>query len=240
VLDAGTGIRRLTRVLEGRAFRGSLLLGHLHWDHTQGIPFFNAGDSSEAAITLLAPWQDDTDDIESVLARAMSPPHFPIRPSELRGSWDFRPVTEGEQQIEGFTVRALEIPHKGGRTLGYRVSDGRGSLAYLSDHWPTSLGLGPDGLGEYHEKALQLAEDVDALFHDAQYLDEELPARGYFGHSCPGYALNLAVKAGARRVMLFHHDPDRTDSEIDALVARYKGAKLPVEAAHEGSVIDLP
>jgi len=240
VLDAGTGIRRLSRVLGGSAYRGSILLGHLHWDHTQGIPFFNAGDAQGSSITLMAPWQDDTDDIEEVLSRAMSPPHFPITPGQLRGSWRFAPVREGEHQIEGFNVRALEIPHKGGRTLGYRVSDGRGSLAYMSDHWPTGIGPGPEGLGEYHANALSLAENVDALFHDAQYLDEELPARGYFGHSCPGYAINLAVRAGARKVMLFHHDPDRTDAEIDAIVGRYQGAKLPVEAAREGAVVDLP
>ena len=70
---------------------------------------------------------------------------------------------------------AREIPHKGGRTFGFRVSDDSATLAYLSDHCPTALGPGPDGLGEYHDAALALAAEADLLIHDAQYLDEELP-----------------------------------------------------------------
>jgi phosphoribosyl 1,2-cyclic phosphodiesterase len=149
-------------------------------------------------------------------------------------------IEPGPQQIVGFDVLALEIPHKGGRTFGYRISDGRATMAYLSDHWPTSLGPGPDGLGEYHEAALSLARDVDILFHDAQYTDEELPERAFFGHSSPGYALNLATRAKARRLVLFHHDPGRTDAEIDALAARFRDASPPVEAAREGTVFELP
>jgi len=136
-------------------------------------------------------------------------------------------------------VLALEIPHKGGRTFGYRISDGRATIAYLSDHCPTFLGPGPDGLGEYHDGALRLVDGCDILFHDAQYTDEELPARAYFGHSSSGYALRLAEKAGAKRLVLYHHDPQRTDPEVDAIVALYRDAAVPVEAAAGGAVIDL-
>ncbi|MGP8209221.1 MAG: MBL fold metallo-hydrolase, partial [Acidimicrobiales bacterium] len=135
VIDAGTGIRRLSALLEG-AFQGGILLGHLHWDHTQGLPFFRAGDDPEAVVTLYGPHQGPETDMESVLGRAMSPPHFPITPGELRGTWRFENLGPGEHEIEGFSVLALDIPHKGGRSFGYRVSDGRVTLAYLSDHWP--------------------------------------------------------------------------------------------------------
>jgi phosphoribosyl 1,2-cyclic phosphodiesterase len=238
VIDAGTGIRRLTEVL-GHAFKGAILLGHLHWDHTQGLPFFRAGDNPEAVVTLYAPHQGTESDMAVVLARAMSPPHFPIAPTELRGRWRFNSLEPGHYEIEGFQVLALEIPHKGGRSYGYRVSDGATSLTYMSDHWPTGPGPGPEGLGEYHEAAMTLAAGSDILFHDAQYTDDELPARGYFGHSCPGYALGLAGAAGAKRLVLFHHDPQRTDDEIDVIVAKYADAPIPVEAGTEGAVIEL-
>jgi ribonuclease BN (tRNA processing enzyme) len=94
-------------------------------------------------------------------------------------------------------------------------------------------------LGDYHLAALELARGADLLFHDAQYTDEELPTRAFFGHSCPGYALELAAQAGARRVVLYHHDPWRTDDEIDALAARYGRSVPPVEAAREGAVFEL-
>ena len=238
VLDAGTGIRRVTGLLHEHPFDGSIVLGHLHWDHTMGLPFFTGADRPDARTDLYLPAQGDA---EEVLRRVMSPPHFPITPAELRGEWRFiglEPDTPYE--IEGFTVLAREIPHKGGRTFGFRVSDDSASLAYLSDHCPTVLGPGPDGLGEYHDTAMALALHCDLLIHDAQYLDEELAARASFGHASSGYAVALAERARARRLLLYHHDPPRSDDDIDAIVASYEGAPMPVDAAVEGMVIDLP
>jgi ribonuclease BN (tRNA processing enzyme) len=119
------------------------------------------------------------------------------------------------------------------------VSAGHSSLAYLSDHNPVSFGEGPAGMGPHHDAALRLAEGVDVLVHDAQHTAEELPAKAAFGHSAAEYALTLAEAAGARRVLLFHHDPHRTDGELDALVARFAESPLPVVAAREGQVLDL-
>ena|ERR1700678_762341 len=242
IVDAGTGVRSVSSLLEGRPFKGSIVLGHLHWDHTQGLPFFSSADKPGSKVALYAPAQNVSSvetDLAAVLARAMSPPHFPITPAELRGDWHFQMLEPGDYELEGFSVLALEIPHKGGRTFGYRISDGRVTLAYLSDHCPTFLGPGPDGLGEYHDAALRLVDGCDILFHDAQYTDEELPAKAYFGHSSSGYALRLAEKAGAKRLVLYHHDPQRTDAEIDAIVALYRGAAFPVEAAAGATVIDV-
>ena len=234
LLDAGTGITRVTGLLGGSAFDGSILLGHLHWDHTQGLPFFTAGDRPDARVDLYLPAQGDASE---VLSRAMSPPHFPITPDQLRGRWSFNSLEEGDHTIEGFRVKSREIPHKGGRSYGYRVGDDEGSFAYLSDHCPTSLGPGPDGRGVLHAAALELADGVDVLFHDSQYTDEELPERAYFGHASAGYAVDLARAAGAKRLFLFHHDPRRTDEEVDAISSRYGEAGIPVEAAREGAVI---
>jgi phosphoribosyl 1,2-cyclic phosphodiesterase len=236
VLDAGTGLQRLTQVLDGRPFRGSILLGHLHWDHTHGIPFFRAGDRPDAHVDLHMPGQGDP---VAVLTRILSPPHFPIGPGDLRGEWRFHALEPGEHTIEGFEVTAREIPHKGGRTFGYRVSSGEVAIAYLSDHSPITLGPGPDGLGEYHDEALELARDVDLLLHDAQYTAAELSQRASFGHSAVDYAVGLAARSGARRVLLFHHDPPRTDDAIDEIVRAHKHPDVDVQAAAEGMVIDL-
>lgn len=236
LLDAGTGISRVTSMLGGSAFEGAILFGHLHWDHTQGLPFFMAGDRPDARVDLYMPAQGDA---LQVLERAMSPPHFPITPDQLRGRWSFSSLEPGHHSIEGFSVLARDIPHKGGRAFGYRVSDGAASVAYLSDHCPTSIGPGPDGRGELHPAALELASGCDVLFHDAQYTDEELPERAYFGHASAGYALDLAKAAGVSRLVLFHHDPRRTDTQVAAIAERYAAAGLAVEAAREGTVIDL-
>ncbi len=244
VLDAGTGLRAVTGLLDGVPFRGSILLGHLHWDHTQGLPFFRAGDRPDAQVRLLLPEQESPEggpaaEPVEVLSRFMSPPHFPIAPGQLRGAWSFEGLGPGEHEIEGFDVLALDIPHKGGRTFGYRVSDGQSSLAYLSDHGPSQLGSGPDGWGPYHEAALALADGVDLLVHDAQHTAAELPAVALFGHSAMDYPVRLAELAGAKAVLLYHHDPDRTDDQLDDLVAGFSDASVPVRAAVEGATLTL-
>ncbi|MDQ6837515.1 MAG: MBL fold metallo-hydrolase [Actinomycetota bacterium] len=235
VLDGGTGLSTLSGLLEGRPFRGTVLLGHLHWDHTHGLPFFPAGDRPDSEVTVLIPAQGDA---EVVLERAFSPPHFPITPSQLRGRWRFAGLEAGSHRIEGFDVVAADIPHKGGRTFGFRVSDEGRSVAYLSDHWPVDVGEGDDGLGEYHEAAMTLAQGVDLLIHDAQYTAAEFATRRDFGHSAVEYAVGLAERAGVGRLALFHHDPSRTDDQIDALVAACQGGRTAVQGAAEGVVID--
>ncbi|HUP71109.1 MAG TPA: MBL fold metallo-hydrolase [Acidimicrobiales bacterium] len=238
VLDAGTGLRRLTALLAGAPFRGTILLSHLHWDHTHGLPFFAAGDRPDSSVRLLLPEQGN--DPLDLLARCMSPPHFPIRPDELGGEWSFGALDEGAHELEDFSVVAREIPHKGGRTFGFRVSDGRTTLAYLSDHAPQNLGPGPEGLGEYHAAARRLIEGADVLIHDGQYTAAELPARGYFGHAAAEYAAGMAHECGVGRVMLFHHDPTRTDAEVDELLANVRArTTVPIDVAREGDVVEV-
>jgi len=239
VLDAGTGLRQVTALLDGRPFTGTILLTHLHWDHVHGLPFFAGGDRDDARVTLLLPAQPDGASAEAVLARGMSPPHFPIGPGGLRGDWRFAAIGPGPLKAEGFAVEARPIPHKGGATYGYRISDGRSAVAYLPDHCPTVLGPGPEGWGEYHPAALALAADADVLIHDAFLLPGEVAAEAAFGHAAADYAIGLGRRAGARQVLLAHHKPGRTDAELDQLAARVAAGPVPAAVAAEGGILDL-
>jgi phosphoribosyl 1,2-cyclic phosphodiesterase len=236
LLDGGTGLSAVTALLDG-PYDGAILLGHLHWDHTHGLPFFAGGGRAGSRVDVLLPAQGAP--AEDVLARAFSPPHFPIVPSQLGPGWTFGEVEEGEQHVGEFAVLAREIPHKGGRAFGYRVTAGGRSVAYLSDHSPTAVGPGPDGLGERHEAALALATGVDVLVHDAQHRQDEFPEVGYLGHASAEYAVALGREAGVRTVVLFHHAPTRTDDEIDAIAASVQAPGIDVLAAYEGLVLDL-
>lgn len=237
VLDGGTGLTNLDQILGEAPYDGTILLGHLHWDHTHGLPFFAAGARPGHRVRVLMPGQQAA--AEDVLARAFSPPHFPVRPSALGEAWTFGSIEEGQHELEGFGVLAREIPHKGGRTFGFRITDGTGSIAYFSDHHPLASGPGPAGIGELHDAAVALAADVDLLIHDAQFTAAELPSLGYLGHSCAEYAIDLAKAARARRVCLFHHAPRRTDTELDELVGRFAHGPVPVIAAADGLTVSL-
>ncbi len=238
LLDAGTGLRNVTALLDGGPFRGGIVLTHLHWDHTHGIPFFRGADRPDSHADLHLPDQGDGSDAAEVLGRCMSPPHFPVTPRQLRGDWHFSTLAPSTFELEGFEVEAIEIPHKGGRTYGYRVRDGRHTIAYAPDHCPTVLGDGPDGLGARHDAAMRLADGVDVLIHDAQLLPEELAAEAQFGHAAADYAVALGEAAGAHEVVLFHHKPDRTDDALDEL-GRRLGGDGGVRVAHEALVLEL-
>jgi ribonuclease BN (tRNA processing enzyme) len=119
------------------------------------------------------------------------------------------------------------------------VSDGTSVFAFLPDHSPLALGPGPEGIGVYHEAAITLASGADLLIHDAQHTALEMPRLGFLGHSAVEYAAGLGERCGVGRLVLFHHDPWRTDEEIDRMVSDCSEARVPVIAAFDGMVLDL-
>jgi phosphoribosyl 1,2-cyclic phosphodiesterase len=231
ILDAGTGIRTVTPLLGGGPFRGTVLLTHLHWDHVQGLPFFRAGDRDDAVVDLLLP--DEGVPAASLLARSMSPPHFPIGPEGLQGRWRFATVGEGWREVEGLAVLAREVPHKGGVTFGYRVEGPAGSFAYLPDHLPT--GGGDRGPIRTPASVRELTQGVDLLVHDAQFIAAESALARDYGHATVEQAVALAAAAGVGELVLFHHSPERTDAEAEALLrAAAEASPCPVRLAVEG------
>jgi ribonuclease BN (tRNA processing enzyme) len=235
VLDAGTGIREVSALLDGAPFRGTILLSHLHWDHTQGLPFFGAADHDDAIVRVLLPADEEGDtptdgcDGALLLARAMSPPHFPIGPTGLHGAWTFGVIGVGERVLEHLQVRSAEVTHKGGTTLGHRMTDRTGSLVYLPDH----AAADPSRRGD----ALALAADADVLVHDAQFAPGESLVAHRYGHSTVHDAVAFAIDAGVAELVLFHHGPARTDTEVQELLELARlvaGDRLTVSLAIEG------
>jgi ribonuclease BN (tRNA processing enzyme) len=246
VLDAGTGLRQLPGLLGGEAFSGSVVLTHLHWDHLQGLPFCPAIDRDDARVDLHLPgeWASGSGDEHArlLLARTLSPPHFPIGPEGLLGDWRFLPArpgplplarpAEGGPVASGPRVTVAAVPHKGGVTFGIRVELDGAAVAYLPDHAPA----------QGSAAAERLAAGVDVLLHDGQFrAGEEAIARAY-GHSTIDEALLLADRCQVGRLVLTHHAPARGDDELDALATALTATRdgRPVTFARQGDTIVAP
>ena len=214
ILDAGTGIRTLGFSLPPDLPRINILLTHLHLDHIQGLMFFPPCFRAESNIRIFGPSSPEAS-LESRIARYISAPLSPVEVRELPCDVSFVDAPATEWQIGGATIRAEAITHRG-PTLGYRITDGDTSLCYIPDHEP---GLGADlaQLSEEWISGYNLARDSDLLIHDCQYTDEEYPGHEGWGHSPITETLTFAKRVGARRTLLFHHDPLHTDGFLDDL-----------------------
>ncbi|MEI6454230.1 MAG: MBL fold metallo-hydrolase [Actinomycetes bacterium] len=213
ILDLGTGLRGLGTWLapqlkaEGKPLRASALLTHLHYDHLLGLPFFSPLQDPGAVLNIYGPTQSDGP-LSEVVPRAVQPPFFPLQLKEFRGEVRLHEAETADIVGDGYRAIARRVDHPGA-TVGYRVSSGDSVLAYIPDHQaPLDRQLVPDAVHE-------LCDGADVLIHDAQYLPEDFkPA---WGHSTVQAAIDVAARAGVRRLVLTHHDPDRTDDALDAI-----------------------
>jgi phosphoribosyl 1,2-cyclic phosphodiesterase len=229
VLDAGTGIRDLGNDLQERgARRIHLLLTHLHLDHLEGLRFFAPLFDEDVKIDVWGP-RSPTQTLRERIRRSFSPPLFPIDLSEIPAKLSFNDVPGKPWSVEGAKLASGLVMHPG-PTVGYRIEADASSVAYLPDHEPALT-------GEFEKRSLDwisggsIAKDVDLLLHDSQYFDEEYENHVGWGHSSVDTAVAYAHAVGARRLVLFHHDPRHPDGTLE---------ELQVEAASLTAQGDAP
>jgi phosphoribosyl 1,2-cyclic phosphodiesterase len=239
ILDAGSGIRLLGEELPDGLSRIDVLLTHLHMDHIIGLGFFGALYRTDLEVHIWGP-SSTTRDLRARLARYLSPPLFPVRLSDLPSEPVLHDVPLGDFEVPGLGVRAALVCHPG-PTVGYRLDDGRSTVAYLPDHEP-ALGAHtfPDAPG--WTSGYDLASGVDVLIHDAQYEDSEYGEHVGWGHSAIGDTFRFAALAGVGHLVPFHHDPSHDDRTLDAIYARDEVAEQPfgVTPARERATLEVP
>ncbi|HWE56588.1 MAG TPA: MBL fold metallo-hydrolase [Acidimicrobiales bacterium] len=236
VFDLGTGLRSFgeTQPLDG-TFAGTALVTHIHWDHVQGLPFFPAADRDGARFDIYGPQQDEGA-LKDLIDDFMRPPYFPVRVSDLRGTYRFHEVLKDDFRIGDAEVLVRPVPHVG-PTVGYRVSLGGRVVTYISDH------QAPPDLDTISETVLELAAGADVLIHDAQYTRAEFAEKSHWGHCTIDYAIRVGRKAGVKKLVMFHHDPSHGDDCLDRLLAEARASAGPgdpeILAAFEGLRISL-
>ena len=236
--DMGTGFRFFgeTQPRDG-SFAGAVLVSHLHWDHVHGLPFFGPILAKGGTLDIYGPRPDHGLSLGDAFDEFMRPPYFPVHVKQLPGDIRFHDCAPGALSLGGYDVRVEEIPHIG-RTHGYRVEADGLSVAYLPDHQQPI-----DGSMRIADSALALADGVDLLIHDAQYLAPEFALKATWGHCTVEYAVRVAMEAGARRLALFHHDPLRDDDALDDVVRCTRAITdrlgIAVFAAAEGQVVTV-
>ena len=219
VLDAGTGIREFGDQLESGIREVHLLLTHLHMDHVEGFPFFSLLWRKDAHVHIWGP-PSPMLGLNERLARYMSPPLFPIDLHDVPATCTFHDLPSGEWQIGSASVVAMHIEHPG-PTVGFRLEEDGRSFAFMPDHEPAALGDFRHESAEWID-GFGLAEGADLLMHDAQYTDEEYSARRGWGHSSYTDAVDYAQIAGAKKLLLFHHDPTHDDTTLEDIERRAK------------------
>ena len=238
VLDCGTGARELGIHLvrtEPHPLRLHLLIGHTHWDHIQGFPFFVPAFLPGCELNVYAPLGFQRS-LEESMSGQMEYSYFPVKLRDLRSRIHFTELEEGFFRIGEVLVETQYLNHTA-PTIGYRLASDGATVAYITDHepfWASSEGVFHHPGDERH---IEFMRGADLVIHDAQYSHEEYGNRVGWGHSTVEYAVDAARVAGARRLALFHHDPSHDDAAMDRLVAMAKaraGGDVEVFAAQEG------
>lgn len=214
VLDAGTGIKQVETTGCLRHARVDILITHFHIDHIQGLGFFRPLFDPAMEIHIWGP-SSHGQSLRSRLNRYLSPPLFPVYFRDLPCRLILHEIGDDTFDIGPFTIRSGFIIHPG-PTLGFRVTADGATLAYLPDHEPA---LGPRGLPDDLRwlSGSELVLDADLLLHDAQYTLEEYPQKIGWGHSAMEHAIAFARMTRVKQLLLTHHDPLRTDAQLDAL-----------------------
>ncbi|HEX8949752.1 MAG TPA: MBL fold metallo-hydrolase [Dissulfurispiraceae bacterium] len=252
ILDAGTGIHGLSLTLRERLpLACSIFISHTHWDHIQGLPFFSPFFVPGCSVHIYGsfdPVYERT--IKDILARQMEYCFFPVREAELKADIHYTTLHERQSVEIGITKITPILMNHPVLNLGYRVECSGKSIFFTGDNEPLYNIYRPDDdshdeyedlIAAKHGMLVDFIRGVDVLIADAAYTAQEYPAKKGWGHGTLDSCISLAKEAGAKTLCLTHHEPLRTDDELDIISRRLREQypAAPFTIAYEGLEIRL-
>jgi diguanylate cyclase (GGDEF)-like protein len=246
ILDCGTGARELGLHLAQtlpQPIRLHLFIGHTHWDHIQGFPFFVPAFLPGSELNIYAPLGFQRG-LEEAMAGQMEYSYFPVKMRDLRSRIHFTELDEGFFRVGGVLVETQFLNHTA-PTIAYRMTSDGATIAYATDHEPFWNASGRVSQHPGDERHIAFLKGANLVIHDAQYTDAEYRDKVGWGHSSIEYAVDVALAAGVERLVLFHHDPahdDATMERIEAMARDHvgrRGQALDVLAAREGLELEV-
>jgi phosphoribosyl 1,2-cyclic phosphodiesterase len=231
IFDGGTGLRQLGEHLKREAsIDADLLFTHSHLDHIAGIPFFSALFEPGNRFRMWAGHLVPERTLRDVICSMMAAPLFPVPIDIFTAETSYHDFTAGEtlSPRPGVSIRTTALNHPN-RATGYRIEFGGRSICYVTDteHVP----------GKPDRNVIDLVRDTDIFIYDSTYTDEEFPRFVTWGHSTWQEGIRLANAAGAKTLVIFHHDPSHDDSIMDEIAAAAEQSRPGTLVAREGMVL---
>ena len=213
ILDAGTGIRQLGNKLASKSTPAQILLSHGHWDHIQGYPFFAPIYQPDREIHVYISVEKGRK-LLSTLFQQMDGTQFPVRVEDLPSNNfpKFKGIESELYEREGIKVVRQALNHPGGGSA-YKINENGASLAYVTDNELDP----PYAASTNYDQWVNYLHGIDVLIHDAQYTEDDMPHKHGWGHSLLSQVRQLATDAEVGTLVMFHHDPDRSDSQLDEI-----------------------
>ena len=245
IFDCGSGIKRLSDHVmadAGQRFSGRIFISHTHWDHINTIPFFAPLYARGNQIEVFGPYQGDLT-IERAISAQMESVYFPVTIREFGARLVFRDLREERLEFGPVRVDTMLLRHPG-YCLGYKLTCRERTICYITDN-ELYLPTDPRHDARYVQNLANFVRGADVLITDTTYRDHEYPSKVDWGHSCVSQVADLAARAEVKRLHLFHHDPDQTDSDIDAKLEETRaelvrlGSNVVCEAPAEGTELVL-